>query len=498
MKKTQMTSRSATGASSASHAWDSINWNQVEREVWRLQMRIAKATRDSHYHKVNALQWLLTHSWSAKLLAVKRVTSSTGKHTPGIDGVVWRTPAQKWQAARALQRKGYRAQPLRRVYIPKKNGKQRPLGIPTLKDRAMQALYLLALEPAAETLADPNSYGFRRHRSTADAIEQCFKLLATGVSPQWILEGDIQGCFDNITHDWLQAHIPIDKRLLEMWLACGYCERDRWYATDAGTPQGGIISPTLANMTLDGLEATAKQAVPKGHKVHVVRYADDFIVTGDSPQTLVQVKLAIEQFLQTRGLTLSAEKTTVSHIDNGFDFLGFNVRKYNGKLLIKPSKSSIKTFLAKLRETIQSRPTVKTISLIRRLNPMIRGWANYYRHVVAAEAFKYIDCQLVQALQQWMKRRHPRKGLRWQQRRYFCQVDGDHWRFHAMTTAQGKPQRLLLWKAATVKIQRHLKIQALATPFDPKYRTYFVQRSRTPAIRTRTSARTHPKVAGST
>jgi RNA-directed DNA polymerase len=203
------------GASSARLTWDAIDWHSLDKHVRRLQMRIAKATREGRWGKVKALQWLLTHSFSAKLLAVRRVVRNRGRRTAGVDGIIWTTSRQKLQAARSLQRRGYRPQPLRRVYIPKKrSGKRRPLGIPTQRERAMQALYLLALEPVAETQADRNAYGFRPKRSTADAIGQCFNALARKHSPQWILEGDIRACFDRISHSWLVSHIPMDKSIL--------------------------------------------------------------------------------------------------------------------------------------------------------------------------------------------------------------------------------------------------------------------------------------------
>jgi RNA-directed DNA polymerase len=215
-------------------------------------MRIAQATQAGHWRKVQALQWLLTHSRSAKLLAVHRVTTNRGAHTPGVDNVRWRTDRQKLQAAFNLKRHGYRPRPLRRVYIPKPNGKLRPLSIPTLHDRAMQALYALALAPIAETLADRNSYGFREGRCCADALEQCFKVLARQTSAPWVLESDIRACFDEISHEWLLAHVPLDKAMLRAWLKAGYWEKGQLFPTTAGTPQGGLISPLLANFALDG------------------------------------------------------------------------------------------------------------------------------------------------------------------------------------------------------------------------------------------------------
>jgi RNA-directed DNA polymerase len=268
--------------------WHQINWRRAERTVRRLQIRIAQATQAGKWNKVKALQRLLTHSFSGKALAVRRVSENTGKRTPGVDGETWKTPEQKMTALLTLRQRGYRPQPLRRVYIPKSNGAQRPLSIPTMYDRAMQALYLLALDPVAETTADPNSYGFRSARSTADAIEACFIALCRNDRAEWILEGDIRSCFDRISHEWLVAHIPVEKAILKKWLKVGYLENYHFHATEEGTPQGGIISPAIANMTLDGLEQFLTTHFPKKGrtgtraKVNLIRYADDFCVTGNS------------------------------------------------------------------------------------------------------------------------------------------------------------------------------------------------------------------------
>jgi len=262
--------------------WHQINWRHAERTVRRLQTRIAQATQEGKWNKVKALQRLLTRSFSGKALAVRRVTENTGKRTPGVDGEIWKTPEQKTTAIRTLHQRGYHPQPLRRVYIPKSNGAQRPLSIPTMRDRAMQALYLLALDPVAETTADPNSYGFRTARGASDAIEACFIALCRNDRAEWILEGDIRSCFDRISHEWLVAHIPLEKTILKKWLKAGYLERHRFHPTEEGTPQGGIISPVIANMTLDGLERllashfSKKSRAGKRAKVNLIRYADDF------------------------------------------------------------------------------------------------------------------------------------------------------------------------------------------------------------------------------
>ena len=371
---------SLTGASLAKASdWDSINWSQVRKQVRQIQVRIAKAVREDRYGKARALQHLLSRSFNAKLLAVKRVTDNKGSRTAGVDGVTWKTAKQKIRAVLDLHKRGYRTQPLRRIYIPKRTGQKRPLSIPTMKCRAMQALYLLGLEPISETLADPNAYGYRPKRSAADAIEQCFNLFARRGTAEWVLEGDIKSCFDEIDHDWLLANIPMDKTILGKWLKAGYVEDKTFFKTEKGTSQGGIISACLLTITLSGLEGRLKNRWPvkNPHKVNIVTYADDFIVSGISKEFLEQeVKPSVKAFLGERGLRLSEEKTKITHINDGFDFLGFNVRKYKDKLLIKPGKRETRSFINRLRTIIQNNKTVKTAALIRQLNPKIRGWTN--------------------------------------------------------------------------------------------------------------------------
>jgi len=464
--------------------WQPINWKAVEEFVRRMQMRIAKAVREGRFGRAKAIQWLLTHSFYAKLLAVKRVTSNKGKHTPGVDKIIWNTPRLKMGAVNQLRRKGYHPSPLRRIYIPKKNGKKRPLSIPTMKDRAMQALHKLALEPVAETTADPNSYGFRPYRSCADAIGQCFISLGKSYSPRWVLEGDIKACFDEISHKWLLDNIPMDKEILAKWLKSGYIEKGICHPTHRGTPQGGIISPVIANMTLDGLEETARAAVPLRmygnirSKVNVIRYADDFVITGATKEILIKkVKPAVQEFLAERGLRLSEEKTRITRIEDGFDFLGQNCRKYGGKLLIKPSGDNVRSFLDNVAQAIRKGRAMPAATLIGVLNPKIRGWANYHRHIVAGKVFGKVDSCIYENLWNWTQRKHPRKRKSWLARKYWS--DGNPWRFSSVVkTKDGKLRKYELFRAHSIGIKRHVKIRGDANPFDLKYQEYFNKRKR--------------------
>ncbi len=476
----------AIDAGAPSHSeqmWLQADWPSIQAEVRRLQVRIAKATMEGRWGKVKALQRLLTHSHSGKMLAVKRVTENRGKRTPGIDGKIWSTPTAKWTGMESMQQRGYRALPLRRIYIPKSNGKKRPLGIPRMLCRAMQALWKLALDPCAESLADPNSYGFRSERSTADAIGYCFNTLAKRNSPMWVLEGDIRGCFDNLSHEWFLENIPMDKVILRKWLQAGFIDEGTLFATEAGTPQGGIISPVIANMALDGLESAVFASVgPTIHarrkfKINAVRYADDFVVTGISKEILEHNVLpAVKKFMSIRGLDLSEEKTRITHIVEGFDFLGQNVRKYNDKLLIKPAQKSVKALMVKVREIVKKNESATQANLILQLNPVIRGWAMYHRHVVSKSCFSSIDAQIWRLLWTWAMRRHPTKGTGWVRQKYFHGVGSQNWVFATESQVDGNIQRLRLFCAMTIPIVRHVKIRSKANPFDPAWESYFVRR----------------------
>lgn len=461
--------------------WHRINWTRCHNTVRSLQRRIVKAIREGNHRKVKRLSYVLTHSFAATVLAIRRVTENRGKKTAGIDGQRWNTPKKKVEAIQSVSNwRGYRPYPLKRIYIPKKNGKKRPLGIPAMVDRAKQALYLQALEPIAETTAEYNSYGFRPKRQCADAIEQCFLLLARKGSAQWILEGDIKGFFDNIAFEWINKNIPINQVVMKKWLNSGYVDKGVYFPTRAGVPQGGIISPAIANMVLDGLEEVVKddKHFQQTYRINYVRYADDFVVTGNDKRILEQVvKPRIVEFLKQRGVELSEEKTKITHISEGFDFLGQNVRKYQSthknKLRITPSKDSIQRIQAKIKDICKSSLHLSPTELIKRLNPVLRGWANYHRHTICNIAFPQIDHYVYRRLMRWAKRRHPTKTGCWIKKKYFCIHQGWDWTFYDKKTGQR-----LIHIPQAIKPQKHVKIRADANPYDEQWAEYFKTRDK--------------------
>jgi len=484
MRKPQM-NPSAGGCASTTTwtSWPSIQWKQVARGVKSLQRRIVKAVKAKHFHKVKALLHLLSRSFYGKLLAILRVTTNQGSKTCGVDKVLWDTPEKKWKGIEQLSIKGYKAKPLKRKSIPKKNGKLRHLGIPTIGDRAVQALFKLGLEPIAETTADINSYGFRPKRSCADAIEQCHNALGKRSSSGWIFEADIKGCFDNISHEWILQHIPLSKKVLGQWLKAGYIDQKTWFPTLAGTPQGGIISPTIANMVLDGLEKEINQtACPTQYcngsyynplKVHFVRYADDFIVTCANRDFLEnEIKPRVSKFLAQRGLELSEEKSKITHINDGFDFLGFNVRKYKNKCLTKPKKDSVKSIYSSIRECVTNNKTVTQKRLIRTITPKIKGWANFFRHAASKRTFALLDAKLFKLLWKWACRRHPNKSRHWIRGQYFQSNGNRHWVF----MATDKAKQIELPRFDATKIIRHNKIKSHSNPYDKNWDGYFEER----------------------
>lgn len=464
----------------ASKTWEVIPWELIESKVNKLQSRIAKAIRKGKDNLAKKLQYLLTNSYYAKLLAVRKVTTNQGKETSGVDGKIWSTPATKYKAALKLTNDEYRAKPLRRIYIDKRLDKKRPLGIPTMYDRAIQALYALALDPVSETKADKVSFGFRKYRSCDDAKEYLFKLLGREVSAQWILEADIKGCFDNISHEWLMENIPLESKILNQFLRSGYKYNKQLFPTEKGTPQGGIISPILANMTLDGMLDLLKRNYWTNHlgtvnrrynddKVNLVRYADDFVVTAKSKEVLEDIKELIGDFLDERGLELSKRKTKITHINQGFDFLGWNFRKYSGKLIIKPSKESYKSITSKIRKLIKDNGTIKQERLIKILNPVIRGWCNYHSTACSKETYQQLDSEIFKTLWRWSKRRHPSKSKKWIMNRYWITKDNRNWIFAT------KDKELI--SATDTEITRHCLIKFAANPYLPEYNDYYLKRN---------------------
>lgn len=456
--------------------WKNIDWIKAEKEVNRLQIRIAKAVQEKKWNAVKRIQYLLTHSYYAKALAVRKVTTNKGKNTAGVDKELWTTAASKMRAVLTLSDKNYKAKPLRRVYIEKKGKKaKRPLGIPCMYDRAMQALYALSLEPIAEATADTRSFGFRKGRCCQDACEYIFTNLAKSNSAKWVLEGDIKGCFDHISHEWMIANIPMDKSVLKQFLKAGFVFERELFPTEEGTPQGGVISPILANMALDGMQKAlydrfhtnrlGKDDIrfKNAHKMNFIRYADDFIVTAATKEIAEEAKQIVSQFLKGRGLELSEDKTVITHINDGFDMLGWTFRKFKGKLIVKPSKKSIKSFVASLSDTIRNHAKAwEQEVLIEKLNKQIRGWANYHQSVCASEAFAHIDYVLYELLWQWAKRRHPHKGQWWVSTRYWQRKGNRNWVF----STENKE----LLRVDHIPIVRHIKIRLDANPyFDTEY-----------------------------
>jgi RNA-directed DNA polymerase len=382
--------------------WDSIQWDTPKGHVRRLQERIFRATRDKDWARVKNLQKLLVRSHSARLLAVRRVTQENkGKYTPGIDGQIYATSKLRVELVEDVRQTNifnYKCKPLRRVYIPKSSGDKRPLGIPTVKDRVMQMLVKLVLEPEWEARFEPHSYGFRPGRRCMDAIRQIWisiKIHGTQKRSAWVLDADISGCFDNINHDALLKRIPVFRETVRRWLKSGIIEFGKYFQTKSGTPQGGIISPLLANIALDGMERLFGAENPKGNYsapsdrkgdnkgLSLIRYADDFVVTAPSRERIVEHVLPkLRYFLKERGMELNEAKTKIMHRDDGFDFLGFTIRQYHSKArrvcLAKPSKKAVKQHLEHIKTVISKNKQMKADELISKLNPIIRGWANYY------------------------------------------------------------------------------------------------------------------------
>lgn len=469
--------------------FNNIDWKICNKKVAIIQEKIVVAWKGGEYKKVKRLQEVLVNSFWARALAVKKVVSNDGGKTPGIDQKTWPTEKLRTEAVSKLKDvKNYKPLPLLRKLIPKDNGKMRPLSIPTIFDRAMQALHLMSLDPIAEQISDKNSFGFRKFRGCHDAIEACFILLSQRHKARFILDADIKGFFDNISHKWILENIPMNKKILKQWLESGYLEGNVFNDTESGVPQGGIISPTIGNMVLTGLEPFVQSRVKhlkakkKTPKVHIIRYADDFITTAESKQIIEDLILpAIKEFLAIRGLELNMNKTKIRTITEGFDFLGFSIRKYPDKrrttgeiYVTRASDKSIKKLKTKLKDIFTRYKKVSAYVLISELNPILRGWANYYKVGIAKRVFTKVNAYLFNKLIRWVKKKHPKIGIRTCRRLYFKKKGNRDWIFTGFTP-ENKPVEI--FDITGVAIKRHVKVKEL-NPYLSENYEYFNKRKK--------------------
>jgi len=469
--------------------WNAINWKKANRTVRNLRQRIFRAAQEGNLKKVHSLQKLMLKSYSNRLVSVRRVAQiNTGKNTPGVDKLVMKTPEARAKMVDTLAHYSlWKAKPARRVYIPKTSGKCRPLGVPVMMDRCLQSMVKNALEPAWEAKFESTSYGFRPGRSCHDAIEKIFALARPNKTKKWALDADIKGAFDTISHSHLQEAIgPVPgKELIKQWLKAGYVEKEMFYATEQGTPQGGVISPLLLNIALHGMEDTIGVKYNCRSEIigkrAVVRYADDFVCFCETKEDAEQTRQILMKWLKDRGLTLSEEKTRIIHLTEGFDFLSFNIRQYPApqttktgwKLLIKPSKAAVQAVQKKLKDLwIKGRGSNLQATLTK-LNPIIRGWANYFRTVVAKEIFSHLDNWMFYKADRYTRWMHPNKSKDWRRRKYWGSLHldrEDRWVFGDKQTGG------YLLKFRWFPIERHVLVKGKASPDDPKLRDYWMKR----------------------